>query len=50
MQAHNKDISQDYFQELIGLIALMIMNLQGRSTLPVTAQAFQLRCTEDGTQ
>jgi len=29
MQAHNKDISEAYFQRVIGLIALMIMNLQG---------------------
>ena len=29
MQTHNKDISEAYFQRAIGLIALMIMNLQG---------------------
>ena len=36
MQAHNKDISEAYFQRLI---ALMIMNLQGRSTVNAAADS-----------
>jgi len=37
MQAHN-DL-QAYFQRVIGLIALMIMNLQGRSTVNAAADS-----------
>lgn len=33
VQTYNEDISQAHLQELIGLAALMIMNLQGRSTV-----------------
>ena len=33
VQAHAIDISQEYLQELVSLVALMIMNLQGRSTV-----------------
>jgi Transposase len=39
MQAHNKDISEAYFQRVIGLIALMIMNLQGRSSVNAAADS-----------
>jgi hypothetical protein len=39
MQAHNKDISEAYFQRVIGLIALMIMNLEGRSTVNAAADS-----------
>jgi hypothetical protein len=37
MQAHN-DL-QAYFQRVIGLIALMIMNLQGMSTVNAAADS-----------
>jgi len=39
LQAHNKDISEAYFQGVTGLIALMIMNLQGRDTVNAAADS-----------
>jgi hypothetical protein len=42
MQAHNKDISEAYFQRvigLIGLIALMIVKVQGRSSVNAAADS-----------
>jgi len=49
MQAHNKDISEAYFQRVIGLIALMIMNLQGSSSVNAVADSFPPICTAGGT-
>jgi len=39
LQAHNKDISEAYFQGITGLIALTILKVQGRETVNAAADS-----------